>query len=93
ESSSSSLAVDAVRPVYAANFSLIVKGSSIGIQFGSAGLRKVEVFDLQGHLVYGSFAYDKDFSIDLSQSITKGAAVIRVLEGNHVLGVKRVRLL
>lgn len=92
--SSSSSATDALASVVAdvQNLRLFVNRSVLEIESRDPGIKRVDIFDLQGNLISRSFFEGGEFSMNLDRLSHLGMAVVRVSEGSRILGTQRINL-
>ncbi len=89
--SSSSLVTSALHAVSLAQaVEMSMNGSVLEIVSRTSGIKRVDIFDLQGNLISRSLFDGGEFSMNLERLSHLGVMVVRVSEGSRILGVKKV---
>lgn len=89
--SSSSLVTSALHAVSLAQaVEMSMNGSVLEILSRAPGIKRVDIFDLQGNMIFRSIFDGGEFSMNLDRLPHLGVIVVRVSEGSRILGVKKV---
>lgn len=89
--SSSSLVTSALHAVsLAQTVEMSMNGSVLEILSRAPGIKRVDIFDLQGNMIFRSIFDGGEFSMNLDRLLHLGVIVVRVSEGSRILGVKKV---
>lgn len=89
ESCSSALAVSEAK-VSANGVRMAVSAGVLELTLPVEGVKAVKVFDLQGNVVFEQMVNGSRASLNVGSVIPKGAYIVGVSRGNHVLGAQKI---